>query len=166
MLDAVRYQYYRSSDGFVLFMASERKFWRNFCEGVGRLDLFDANPGAEFGDHARGNLPLRRELREIFATRTTAEWIDFGREVNTPIAPVNSPKTIADDPQFRDRFPWLPATEHGSDLMPTPIKPPGGELPPPAMAPTAGEHTDAILAEVCGYDSARIAHLRDEGVVA
>ena len=28
--DAVRYQFYASSDGHVLFMASERKFWRNF----------------------------------------------------------------------------------------------------------------------------------------
>src|SRR5262249_42148478 len=36
MTESVRYQYYRSRDGMVLFMASEREFWKNFCEGIGR----------------------------------------------------------------------------------------------------------------------------------
>ncbi|HMQ25417.1 MAG TPA: hypothetical protein PKA98_05475 [Acidimicrobiales bacterium] len=35
----------------------------------------------------------------------------------------------------------------------------GAELPVPSMAPTAGEHTDELLAEVCGYDAERIAAL-------
>jgi len=31
MREGVRYQYYESSDGHILFMASEREFWKNFC---------------------------------------------------------------------------------------------------------------------------------------
>src|SRR5262249_7874550 len=62
---AVRFQYYATSNGHVLFMASERKFWRNFCEAIGRLDLFERNPGKEVGDHALGNTELRRELTAI-----------------------------------------------------------------------------------------------------
>jgi crotonobetainyl-CoA:carnitine CoA-transferase CaiB-like acyl-CoA transferase len=46
-------------------------------------------PGAKYADHARGNVALAPRLGEIFATRTTAEWVRFGLEVNTPIAPVN-----------------------------------------------------------------------------
>ena len=46
------------------------------------------NPGAKYADHARGNVALRRTLDEIFATRTTAEWVHFGQEVNTPLCPV------------------------------------------------------------------------------
>ena len=64
MKESVRYQYYRSRDGLVLFMASEREFWKNFCEGVGRPELFEANPGAKYADHARGNVALRRELAD------------------------------------------------------------------------------------------------------
>ena len=93
MKESVRYQYYRSRDGLVLFMASEREFWKNFCEGIGRPELFARNPGARYADHARGNVALRRELTEIFATRTTAEWVAFGQQVNTPICPVNTVKT-------------------------------------------------------------------------
>ena len=45
MAEGVRYNIYESSDGYVLFMASERAFWKNFCEGVGRADLFEKWPG-------------------------------------------------------------------------------------------------------------------------
>ena len=100
MADAVRYQFYASSDGYVLFMASERKFWRNFCAAIGRDDLFAGRPGERL---AADQLP--------FPVRVT------------------------------------------------------GEAPPAAgsRAPAVGEHGDAILAEVLGYDAGRIAALRAAG---
>jgi len=87
--------------GYILFMASEQEFWRNFCEAVQRPDLFDRWPGAEYGDHARGNHQLRAELANIFASRTTADWVAFGHDHNTTIAPVNTPQTISRDPPVR-----------------------------------------------------------------
>ena len=165
MREGVRYQIYESADGHVLFMASEQAFWKNFCEGVGRMDLFERWPGKTYADHARNNRELQRELREIFKTKTSAEWIDFGNEVNTPIAPVNTSKSIADDPQFRDRFPWIPASRLGADEIPLPVHVLGEELPEPTRAPTVGEHTDEVLADVLGYDTERVAELRDSGAL-
>jgi crotonobetainyl-CoA:carnitine CoA-transferase CaiB-like acyl-CoA transferase len=161
MKESVRYQYYRSKDGLVLFMASEREFWKNFCEGIGRPELFAANPGAKYADHARGNVALRRELARIFATRTTEEWLAFGLHVNTPICPVNTVKTITNDPQFQARLPLRPHQEAGTDLMPSPIKTIGESLPVPGIAAReAGRDTEAVLRDVLGYDDARIAALR------
>ena len=165
MREGVRYQMYESADGHVLFMASEQAFWKNFCEAVGRMDLFERWPGKTYADHARSNRELQRELREIFKTKTSADWIDFGNEVNTPIAPVNTSKSIADDPQFRDRFPWIPASRLGADEIPLPVHVLGEELPEPTRAPTVGEHTDEILADVLGYDAARVAELRESGAL-
>jgi crotonobetainyl-CoA:carnitine CoA-transferase CaiB-like acyl-CoA transferase len=166
MKESVRYQYYRSRDGLVLFMASEREFWKNFCEGVGRPELFAANPGAKYADHARGNLALRRELAAIFATRTTAEWVEFGKQVNTPICPVNTVKTIPLDPQFQDRLAMRPWRDAGTDLMPSPIKPIGESLPVPGVAAReAGRDTETVLRDVLGYDAARIAVLREAGAL-
>lgn len=161
MKESVRYQYYRSKDGLVLFMASEREFWKNFCEGIGRPEMFTSNPGAKYADHARGNLALRRELGEIFASRTTAEWIEFGQKVNTPICPVNTVKTITKDPQFEARLTMRPYTEAGTDLMPSPIRPIGEQLPVPTIAAREpGRDTDAVLRDVLGYDAEKIAALR------
>jgi crotonobetainyl-CoA:carnitine CoA-transferase CaiB-like acyl-CoA transferase len=164
MIEGVRYQVYETGDDrFVLFMASEQAFWKNFCEAVDRIDLFERWPGSKYADHARGNLELRRELRDIFRTRTAGEWIDFGVTANVPIAPVNSPKTIAEDPQFRDRFHWIPTGRLGAEQLPTPLKFVDEELPLPGHAPTVGEHTDDVLRDVLGWDDARIAESRANG---
>jgi crotonobetainyl-CoA:carnitine CoA-transferase CaiB-like acyl-CoA transferase len=165
MREGVRYQMYDSADGQVLFMASEREFWENFCRGVDRLDMFEKWPGEKFADHARGNVEMHRELRDIFKTKTSAEWIAFSSEVNTPIGPVNTPKTIADDPQFQERLPWIPKERLGADELPIPIKVLDAEQPVPTKAPTVGQHSDEVLAEVLGYDDARIAALRESGAL-
>jgi crotonobetainyl-CoA:carnitine CoA-transferase CaiB-like acyl-CoA transferase len=164
MKEGVRYQVYGTSDGrHVLFMASEQAFWKNFCEAVGRPELFERWPGSTYADHARNNRELQAELKAIFATRTAAEWLEFGGRVNTPIAPVNTPQTLADDPQFQDRLPWIPASRLGADQLPTPIKFLGGEAVVPEKAPTPGQHSDEVLRSVLGWDDARLEAARAEG---
>jgi crotonobetainyl-CoA:carnitine CoA-transferase CaiB-like acyl-CoA transferase len=165
MEEGVRYQVYESADGYVLFMASEQEFWKNFCEGVDRMDMFEKWPGNRYGDHARGNTEMRRELAAIFRTRTTQEWIEWSGTVNTTIAPINTPKTLADDPQFKDRLGFMPHETHGADMIPYPVKFVGEELPDPTPAPTAGQHTDEVLSSVLGYDAERIAALHDAGAL-
>jgi crotonobetainyl-CoA:carnitine CoA-transferase CaiB-like acyl-CoA transferase len=159
----VRYQFYATTDGHILFMASERESWKNFCAGIGRDDLFERWPGSQYGDHARNNTELRVILRDVFATRSTQEWLAFGLEHNTPIAPANSPKTLYADPQFKDRFELLPASEVGADMLPTPIKFVDERLPMPTKAPTVGQHTEQVLRDVLGWDDAQIAAARDAG---
>ena len=164
MWEGVRYQIYEASDGYVLFMASEQAFWRNFCEGVNRMDLFERWPGSTYADHARHNTELQTELKAIFATRTCTEWLDFSNEANTPIAPVNTPRTAPDDPQFSHRLPFYGIEDVGAEQLPLPIYL-EGELPPtPTMAPRVGEQTDEVLAEL-GLATERIAELRASGAV-
>ena len=164
MVEGVRYQVYEAKDGrYVLFMASEQAFWKNFCEAVDRIDMFERWPGSKFADHARGNKEMQIELRDIFRTRTSLEWIDYGVDKNFPIAPVNSPKTIADDPQFRDRFQWYPIEQLGAEQLGTPLKFIDEALPIPSHAPTIGQHTDEVLADLLGWDADRIADSRAKG---
>ena len=165
MREGVRYQMYEASDGHVLFMASEQAFWKNFCEGVGRTDLFERWPGSKYADHARGNRELQAELRDIFATRTSQEWMEFGGRVNTPIAPVNTPKTLPDDPQFSARLGWIPASRLGADQLPFPVRFVGEGLPVPMKAPTPGEHTYEVLRAACDYDDEQIAKVRKAGAL-
>jgi crotonobetainyl-CoA:carnitine CoA-transferase CaiB-like acyl-CoA transferase len=165
MKEGVRYQIYESSDGHVLFMASEQAFWKNFCEAVGRPELFERWPGSKYADHARGNRELQRELRAIFKTKSSAEWIRFGDEKNFPIAPCNTPKTIAADPQFQHRLPWMGHEQHGADMLPFPVRFAGESLPEPTKAPTVGEHQNEVLGKVLGYDADRIAKLKASGAL-
>jgi crotonobetainyl-CoA:carnitine CoA-transferase CaiB-like acyl-CoA transferase len=165
MREGVRYQIYDASDGLVLFMASEKEFWRNFCTGVGRPDLFERWPGSTYADHARGNLELRSQLAAIFASRSVSDWMEFSREHNTPIAPVNTPQTIASDLQFQQRLPWIPRDTLEADMLPFPVKFIDETPASPQRAPHPGEHTDVVLAEVAGYDEDWISALRLMGAV-
>jgi crotonobetainyl-CoA:carnitine CoA-transferase CaiB-like acyl-CoA transferase len=165
MWHGVRYQIYESADGHVLFMASEQAFWKNFCEGIDRVDLFEKWPGKRIADHALGNLELQAILRDIFKTKTTQEWLAFANEHNTTIAPVNTPGTILDDPQFHERMTWFPKEQLGADELAIPIHIEGEELPVPHRAPTVGEHTDDVLRRVLGYDDDQIAQVRATGAL-
>ncbi len=165
MKEGVRYQIYESADGHVLFMCSEQAFWKSFCESVGRSDLFERWPGSQYADHARGNRELQRELRQIFLTRSSAEWIRLGEEKNFPVAPVNTPKTIADDPQFRARLPWYPRSRLGAEQLPFPVRYLDEALPEPTRAPRVGEHCEEVLRQLLGYDETRLAKLRACGAL-
>lgn len=164
MEHGVRYQFYESANGHILFMASEQEFWKNFCEGVDRMDLFERWPGNKYGDHAKNNRELQAILRDIFRTKTTNEWMEFGVKWNTTLAPVNTPKTIADDPHFQDRFKWYHHSEHVTDMVSYPVHFVGEELPIPTVAPKVAEHSNEIL-ESLGYDAEKILALQESGAL-
>ena len=147
-----------------MIMCSEQAFWKNFCEAVDRVDLFEKWPGSQYADHARNNRELQMELRDIFKTRTCAEWIGLGNEKNFPMAPVNTPENIVDDPQFKDRFRLYPHEQHGADMLPFPIRFDEESMPAPRKAPEVGEQNAEVLGEVLGYDAARIEELKEKGV--
>ncbi len=166
MTAAVRYQYYDTADSrTILFQASERHFFERFCHAVERSDLLGGPAGAEFGEHARGDVTLRRELAGIFATRTQAEWVTFFVEHDVPGGPVNRPAELLDDPQFQVRFAPPDGLAAGEPrLLGTPIHT-GETRPPTRPAPMLGEHTDEVLRDLLGYDDARIGALRAEGAI-
>lgn len=75
------YNLYPTSDGRWMSMGNlEEKFWNNFCHAVGRERWtprqFDRSP--EF----------RREISDLFRTRSMSEWVQFLRNVESCIEPV------------------------------------------------------------------------------
>jgi len=164
MWEGVRYQIYESSDGHVLFMASEQAFWKNFCAGVGRSDLFEKWPGSKYADHAKGNIELQHELKAIFKEKSSSEWIQFSEDENTPIAPVYNAKTAPNDPQFKHRLPFYSIEDLGAEQLPLPVNIIGEETTTPSKAPTVGENTEEVLSGLLGYDTNRIKNLRGDGV--
>ena len=103
-------------------------------------------------------MPMRPNASEN--SRDHAARAASNVEYNTTIAPVNTPETLAEDPQFIERLGFMPHETHGADMEPYPVKFVGETPVDPTPAPTVGEHTDEILTEVLGYDSAKIDALR------
>jgi crotonobetainyl-CoA:carnitine CoA-transferase CaiB-like acyl-CoA transferase len=145
----VRYQYYPTKDDeYVMFMALEDKFWKNFCEATERMDLFE--PGLKIDDPKAGaeeKATLRVALADLFRTRTRAEWIDLFISKNVAGAPAYSGLDVLDDPHIVGRGLTYDQTQPDGRVMHlfgTPILVHGASFEP-GCPPGPGEHTDEIL---------------------
>ena len=161
----VRYQYYAAQDGHVLLMATETKFWENFCRGAARMDLFERWPGRSPADHDYGNDALRDELGELFASRTRSEWIEFFLRHDVPGAPVYGAGETHRDPHFEARGLWVDPATHVAPILGSPVRVEGVRCEARRAAPRAGEHSHDVLRDVLGYDPARIEALRASGAL-
>ena len=168
--NSARYQYYATSDGrFVLFCAIEPKFWRRFCEAVGRPELAgETAPGAAPVDFAHGDERLRRELQALFATRAQQDWVALAIEHDIPIGPAHQGvRSLLGDEHLQQRSIVVegehpsagPFTYVGSPVIvdhePFAVRRP---------APNLGQHTDDILREL-GVEADAIAQLRADAVI-
>ncbi len=152
---------YEASDGWVTCGALESKFWRNFCEGVGRPDLIDKQfvaPGSEDW----------REIAAIFKSRSREEWRAFNDEHDAMIEPVLDLDEALDSELVRERemVVNLEQPELGPvRLLGLPVKlsrTPGEATCP---APALGEDTEAVLRDA-GFGDGEIAALLDSGAAA
>jgi crotonobetainyl-CoA:carnitine CoA-transferase CaiB-like acyl-CoA transferase len=164
-----KYQFYRTTDGnFVLFCAIEPKFWRRFCEVVERPDLADHHEDEGPVDFSHHDTWLRDELQAVFLTRTQAEWVALAAEQRLPIGPAHQGvPSLRDDAHLRSRQ-IVVEGEHPVagpfTYVGEPVVVDGQPYEVRRHAPALGEHTDEVLAEL-GYDEARIARLRADGIV-
>lgn len=149
-----RYGAYRAKDGkWVMFAAIEPKFWLKFCKAVGRPELasqVDLSKDTDFGSDDQD--ALRRQLADVIAERTQAEWVDFAIEQQLPLAPVLTPQDLIDNPHMQDRKMLVktahPTTDDEVTLVALPIKVGGQEFEVRRPAPVLGQHNDEILGEL------------------
>jgi hypothetical protein len=141
MREGVRYQIYESSDGHVLFMASEQAFWKNFCAGVGSHGALREMARLEVRrPRARQPRTAGRAAHHLQEPHDAARiGSKFSVEANTPIAPVNTPQNHGRRPAVQGALQESCRTrQHGADMLGFPVQFVGEELPAPAIAPTAG----------------------------
>lgn len=145
----IRYQYYPTKDDeFVMFMALENKFWKNFCDATRREDLFELglkidSPDADEADQTK----LRHALVHLFRTRTRAEWIELFIDHDVAGAPACRGLDVLEDPHIAARGLTYDQEQRDGRVMHlfgTPIKV-NNEKFQPGCPPGPGEHTDEIL---------------------
>ena len=155
------YRPYECSDGWVTLGALEPKFWREWCGGVDREDLIEAQferPGSEA--HA--------EVEQIFRERTRGEWSAFAAEHDCCLEPVLALDEALDSELVRAREMVVRVDQPGTDgvgLLGVPVKLSRTPGAPAGPGPALGEHTDEVLTAL-GYSEAELASLRESGAVA
>lgn len=108
-----------------------------------------------------------RQVADLLATRTTAEWIEHLDRFNIWCGPVHTYKELVEDPQIK-HLGMIGSVQHPTAgevrYVRCPINwsdtPAAVQSPPPLL----GEHNEAILAEL-GYTERDIAALREKGII-
>lgn len=139
------YSVYETADRrAVMFCAIERKFWENFCQGVGRSELSGRWDGVDidFG----GDLSLRKELEEIFIGATAQEWTERFSAWDVPATEILDLAGVLDHPHTTERgliADGLLGTTGPLRMMETGKRPGAGLRP----APVLGQDTDDVFRE-------------------
>lgn len=149
------YGVYETADGgYIALGALEEKFWRAFCEAVGRPDLAEHHMvSGETADR------VRAEVAGIFASMGRDEWVARLAGADCCASPVLSPAESRRHPQLIERGMFV---EDGRLAFPLHMS--DFEFSVRRPAPGHGEHSREILAEI-GYDEARIEALARKGVI-
>lgn len=158
-------QLFRTREGWLFVMCNKEKFWGLLAAALGHPE-WASDP--RFGSF-KERLKRREEVAEMVEAElmkeSTAHWVK-ALSGKVPIAPVHDVKQALDNSFVAERG-SIQAFEYPDGrkarLIANPIRSPGTEWPRRA-APALGADTDALLAGI-GYDAARIARLRKEGVV-
>lgn len=153
------YDVYRCSDDeWVAVGALEPKFFARLCELLDSPQLADLQYQLDRQDE------LRAALAAVFETKTRSHWTDLLLEQDTCVTPVNDLReafTLA-DPIARGAI--VEASAAGGKRVPVVAGVPWAPEAEAWAAPLLSADAPALLAEL-GYDSDKVALLRDQGIV-
>jgi crotonobetainyl-CoA:carnitine CoA-transferase CaiB-like acyl-CoA transferase len=160
----VPYQPFHAADGWIAVAAANDGLFRRLCAAVGRPALAADERYATNDARVRNRESLVRELAEIFADRTTEEWLAVLHAAGVPagkIRGVGEALRSAGGATWRFDHPAVGALE----LVKAPFELLGSPLAPGEPPPLLGQHTEEVLAAI-GVEQARLAELEGRGVIA
>lgn len=154
-------------DFIILAVGNDAQFAR-FCATAGCPELARDPRFATNAERVRQRAVLVPLLEPILARRAKADWLAALEAAQVPCGPINGLDEVFADPQVQARAmvdTWPHPLCHELRLVASPLRlsatPVRRERPPPLL----GQHTEEVLGELLGWDTARVAGLRARGIV-
>ncbi len=158
------YGVYKASDGrFLAVGALEPKFWKTFCEVIGRQELIP-----RLADPLATQDRMKEEIQAVISTRTRDEWLAVFVGKDTCVTAVSDLDELLRDPQIMHRQ-MLPEVDFPGGTgrqkqigIPIKLSHTPGQIR--TDAPALGQHTGQLLAE-CGIAQEELPRLREQGII-
>ncbi|MCI3952836.1 MAG: succinate--hydroxymethylglutarate CoA-transferase-like [Burkholderiales bacterium] len=159
---------YRTRDGYVCVVVYNDNHWRNFLAAIGQSDLFERDKRFSSQEMRLRHIDeVTGFLKEVMATRDTAEWLRVLQEADVPAGPMNDIDDILIDPHLAATG-FFRRVRHPTEgmLVDMAIPTEWSESPPDLrhLAATLGEHTEEVLLDA-GYSADQIAALAACGAI-
>ncbi|HXW85288.1 MAG TPA: CaiB/BaiF CoA-transferase family protein [Candidatus Binataceae bacterium] len=162
------FQQFRASDGYFVAGAGNEAIWVRLCDAIGMPELKDDPRFTRNADRTANHAALEALLAHRFASGARDHWLKVLGDSGVPCAPIANVEEVSRNPHLKARHMILSAQhpEFRGLLVPgSPVKTAGSTAEPNTRAPTLGENTEEVLARLLGYDSARIAELRNRNII-
>ncbi len=161
------YQTFDAADAtFIIACGNDAQF-RTLCAVIGRPELADDARFADNPSRVKHRPELVGELTSALRRHTRAHWLIELPKAGVPAGSVNTVAEAFDEPQLRHRGVRLDLPHPTAGTAPgvaNPIKFSESPVEYRSAPPLLGQHTDEVLAEVLGFDAARLEQLRLDGV--
>jgi crotonobetainyl-CoA:carnitine CoA-transferase CaiB-like acyl-CoA transferase len=164
----VPYQPFRASDGELIVACGNDNLYRRFCEAAGCPQLATDPRFATNGKRVENRAELTRLLSEVFARRSTREWLALLEAAGVPNGPINDVAQVFEEPQVKARGVRIELEHAAAGRLPMVASPMRFSATPAEhrrAPPTLGEHTAQVLHELLGKSDAEIEALRAARVI-
>ena len=165
----VPYNIFRTQTGHIIIACIGDAFYERLQEVIPRPELRQEKYRTQPGRYADRDV-IDRVLQEELSRNTAEFWLEKLQAARIPCAPVNNFQAALGDPQVLARNMVVDVRlQTGETIrMPgNPVKLSELEEEDAVMTvpPMLGEHTEAVLQGMLGYDMNRIAELKAAGIV-
>ena len=164
------WNHYQCADGkWICFaMAEPDRYWKDFCTALGLPELIEDPRFSVLPVRAQNAAALIEILDRTLAAKTRAEWMAILKAGGDLVyTVVNTITDLPDDPQVvaNDYIVDYEHPQHGKGkLVGLPIRFSQTPANPRGAAPSLGQDTDAVLAEL-GYSRDDLVRLREAGAI-
>ena len=165
----VPYQTFNTSDGIIMLAIGNDTQFRKFCQFVERPELAD-NPNFQTNEQRVINREsLIEHLSKILLSQPTVWWVNQLETLDIPCGPINTLQEVFNHSQIKHRNLVRKIPDNCSKQIYTiasPINLSETPLQYRSASPDLSEHCEKILSSELGYDSEKIQHLRENGIVS
>ena len=155
----VPYQTFGTADGSVVIAVGNDRQFRALMTLSGTVSLADDPRFRTNGDRVVNRDALIPLMAPVVAAHSTAWWLDALAKAGVPGGPVRSVKMALSAPETHARN-MVVTLDHPTagpiDLIGSPLKLGSTPVVDPVAPPLLGEHSDAVLGALLGYDAAQV----------
>jgi crotonobetainyl-CoA:carnitine CoA-transferase CaiB-like acyl-CoA transferase len=164
----VPYQTFRTADGDIILACGNDNLFGKFCEVAGCQELVRDERFATNARRVENREAITDLLAEVFARRTTREWVEMLESAGVPNGPINNIRQVFEEPQAIARglrFELPHPTAGSVPLVASPMRFSATPVEQKLAPPTLGQHTDEVLRDVLGLDPSAIEKLHASRIV-
>ncbi len=161
------YQTFDTKDRPITLGLGNDGIFKRFWQAVGQAAVGEDPRYATNAQRCAVRAEIVEKTQSVLLTQTREHWLKLFVEHKVPAGPVNSADEVASDPELMARGLFFTAT-HGERKIPQVglgIAVDDNNASYRSAPPRLGEHNDAVLGGLLGYDATRVAQLKSAKLI-